>query len=145
MAVILGQYIVSDKNTNLSDYAIGLSLPVQIGTNSFLQTYDNLSALKASVTNLLRTNQGERIGLPLFGTRLRSILFEPNDEGLEDKIFDAIDTAVRFWIPQLQIQSIEVSNTNEQRDRNEVTVSIVFNAPFMNSSFVVNLNFTNNS
>ncbi len=145
MAVILGQYIVSDKSNNLSDYAIGLSLPVQLGTKTFEQTRDNISALKANVVNLLRTAPGERIGLPTFGTRLRQVLFEPNNDEIEDKIYDAIDSAVKFWIPQLSVQSIEVNSTNNDKDRNTVNVKVTFTAPYQNASFSVNVNFANNT
>ena len=46
MAVIVGQYIVTGNNKSVSDYAIGLSLPLQMGTATFNQTYDNLVQLK---------------------------------------------------------------------------------------------------
>ena len=48
MAVVVGQYIVTGNNKSVNDYAIGLSLPLQMGTNTFNQTYNNLEQLKSN-------------------------------------------------------------------------------------------------
>jgi hypothetical protein len=42
MAVVLGTYILSNGNEQINDYAIGLTLPLQMSTNTFNQSYDNL-------------------------------------------------------------------------------------------------------
>ena len=108
MAVVLGTYIVNSSNEQLNDYAIGLSLPLQMTANTFNQTYDNLVQLKSNVRNLLLTRKGERLGQPTFGTNLHTLLFEPNDEELEQKIYDTIDNSIRNWLPQLSIREINI-------------------------------------
>jgi phage baseplate assembly protein W len=140
MAVILGTYMVTNANQEINDYAIGLSLPLQMTTNTFNQTYDSLVQLKSNVRNLLLTKKGERLLQPNFGTNLHNLLFEPNDEELEQKIYDAIDSAVRFWIPQLNIEEINVEATDAMKDTNSVNVSIVFSTKYNNQNFNVDLN-----
>jgi phage baseplate assembly protein W len=130
MAVIIGQYFV-DSNPSLrdiSDYALGLDIPMQMGTNTFFQNYDSVAQLKANVTLLLRTRQGERLNQPLFGTKLHQALFEPNDDEIKQKISDAIETAVRYWIPDLLVSDIEIDQSDEMKDKNQVGIKISFNA-----------------
>ena len=137
MAVIVGQYIVTGNNKSISDYAIGLSLPLQMGTTTFNQTYDNLEQLKSNVKNLLLTNRGERLGLPTFGCGLQSLLFEPNDAELEDKIYNTIENAINYWLPQLLIDSIEITSEDTDKDNNTINVSIVFTAKYNQQNFKV--------
>jgi phage baseplate assembly protein W len=137
MAVVVGQYIVTSNNKNLSDYAIGLSLPLQMGNETFNKTYDNLEQLKSNVKNLLLTNQGERLGQPLFGTNLRALLFEPNDEDIKSKIYDSIESAIEFWLPQLEIFSINIESTDRMKDEHSLNVSIVFTAKYNQQNFSV--------
>ena len=140
MAVVLGTYVVTNANQEINDYAIGLSLPLQMSTNTFNQTYDNLVQLKSNVRNLLLTKKGERVGQPNFGTNLHRLLFEPNDDSLEDKIFQAVDSAVRLWLPQLTINEINIEATNEMKDSHEVSVSITFTANYNSQSVKVDFN-----
>ena len=140
MAVVLGTYTVNSSTEQLNDYAIGLSLPLQMTSNTFNQTYDNLVQLKSNVRNLLLTKKGERIGQPNFGTNLHRLLFEPNDDSLEDKIFQAVDSAIRLWLPQLSINEINIEATDEMKDLNEVSVSITFTANYNSQSFTVDFN-----
>jgi len=147
MAVLIPRYDVTN-NPNLKgigDYALGLDLPLQMGTKTFVQNYDYILQLKANVTNLLRTQQGERLMQPLFGTKLRQILFEPFDESIEDKIFEAIDTAVRVWVPELTIANIEVNQDNKLKDKNTVEIKVAFNVNSSNASFVTVFNMNSNN
>ena len=142
MAVVLGTYVVTNANQEINDYAIGLSLPLQMSTNTFNQTYDNLVQLKSNVRNLLLTKKGERVGQPNFGTNLHRLLFEPNDEELEQKIYDTIDNSIRNWLPQLSIREINIEATDEMKDKNSINVSIVFTANYNRQDF--NVEFTVN-
>ena len=142
MAVVLGTYVVTNANQEINDYSIGLSLPLQMSTNTFNQTYDNLVQLKSNVKNLLLTRKGERLGQPTFGTNLHTLLFEPNDEELEQKIYDTIDNSIRNWLPQLSIREINIEATDEMKDKNSINVSIVFTANYNRQDF--NVDFTVN-
>jgi phage baseplate assembly protein W len=137
MAVVVGQYIVTGNNKSVNDYAIGLSLPLQMGTNTFNQTYNNLEQLKSNVKNLLLTNKGERLAQPLFGTNLRELLFEQNDGDIKSKIYDSIESAIEFWLPQLEINSIDIESTDRMKDEYGLNVSIVFTAKYNQQNFTV--------
>jgi phage baseplate assembly protein W len=140
MAVVLGTYLVTSANEEINEYAIGLSLPLQMTTNTFNQTYDNLVQLKSNVRNLLLTRKGERLLQPNFGSNLHNLLFEQNDGTLEEKIYEAVSSAIKYWLPQLTIAEIIVEATDEMKDLNEVGVSITFIANYNNQSFNVDFN-----
>jgi phage baseplate assembly protein W len=140
MAVILGTYVVTNANQEINDYAIGLTLPLQMSTNTFNQSYDNLVQLKSNVRNLLLTKKGERLAQPTFGTNLHRLLFEPNDEELEQKIYDTIDNSIRTWLPQLSIKEINIEATDEMKNNNSINVSIVFTANYNRQDFNVEFN-----
>ena len=126
MAVVLGTYIVNNSTEQLNDYAIGLSLPLQMTANTFNQTYDNLVQLKSNVRNLLLTKKGERLMQPEFGCGLQELLFEQNDTGLETRIEDVINDAVGYWLPYININSIDIQSDPAQRDVNIINVNVSY-------------------
>ena len=125
MAVVLGQKRVIDTK-EYSDYAIGLSLPLQIGKSAFNQTYNTIDQVKTNIKSLLLTRRQERVMQPFLGSGLHEILFEMNDEQLVTKIEDTITEAVSFWLPFVNINEIVVTADNNMKDNNVVEVSIDF-------------------
>ena len=125
MAVILGQKRVIDTK-EYSDYAIGLSLPLQIGKTAFNQIYNTVDQVKTNIKSLLLTKRQERVMQPFLGSGLHEVLFEMNDEQLVTKIEDTITEAVSFWLPFVNISEIVVTADNNMKDNNTVEVSIDF-------------------
>ena len=125
MAVVLGQKRVIDTK-EYNDYAIGLSLPLQIGKTAFNQTYNTIDQVKTNIKSLLLTRRQERVMQPFLGSGLHEILFEMNDEQLVTKIEDTITEAVSFWLPFVNINEIVVTADNSMKDNNVVEVSIDF-------------------
>jgi uncharacterized protein len=125
MAVELGSKIVKDTET-YNDYAIGITLPIQNGNTFFNQSFQTKDQVKSNIKNLLLTKRGERILQPEFGSGLQELLFEFNDENLETKIEETITQALELWLPYVNIDSIDIEQTNELKDRSRVNVSITF-------------------
>jgi phage baseplate assembly protein W len=149
MAVVLGNNALQQDDSRNSekyrgdfinytdDYALGITLPLQFGQNTFNQAYDNITQLKANIKNLLLTQRGERMMQPKFGTDLTKLLFEQNTEQLQEKIYNAIEAAISYWIPQVSIQTIDIKTTDLMKDKNTVEVSIVFTANYNKQNFNV--------
>jgi len=137
MAVVIGQYIVTGNNKTIRDYAYGMKYPYVMSNNTFELAYDNLTALKSNLTNLLSTKRGERLIQPLFGTNLHTFIFEHQSDELNEKIFKEIESTVAFWIPQVSIQQIELSSSQDQLDKGIYEIKIVFQADFNNELFDV--------
>lgn len=140
MAIILGSKPVKDT-TQFSSYAYGITLPIQIGNTAFKQAFTSYEQVKSNIKNLLLTKKLERIMNPGFGSGLQELLFEQNDEVLISDIEEAINDAVEKWLPYVSIEDVNVRATNQQKDRNEIYVSITFrmrNSPTLESvSFTV--------
>lgn len=125
MAIELGSKIVKDTET-YNDYAIGISLPLQIGGTGFTQTFTTTEQVKSNIKNLLLTQKGERILQPEFGSGLHDILFDFNDDDIEGRIEDTINEAFQTWLPYVTIADIVVEQTDALKDRNRVNISLKF-------------------
>ena len=125
MAIELGSKLVKDTQT-YNDYAIGISLPLQIGGTGFTQTYNTTDQIKSNIKNLLLTQKGERILQPEFGSGLHEILFDFNNDDIEGKIEDAINEAFEQWLPYVTVADIVVEQTDALKDRNRVNISLTF-------------------
>jgi len=140
MAIVLGQKLVQDTK-KYQDYAIGITLPLQIGNTAFNQSFTTAEQVKSNIKNLLLTKKGERVVQPEFGSGLQSLLFEFNDGELSEKIENTITQALEQWLPYVTAESIDIEQTNDNKDRNLVNVSISFsilNTPDLNTvSFTV--------
>ena len=115
---------VIEKDLN-EDVYIGLELPLTYGTNGFFnRTKTALEQTKSNIKNLLMTRKGERLGNPTFGSDLFAVLFEQEGDDIENKVEEAIHSAMSVWLPFVIINNIETkfSTTN----RNAINVSIQF-------------------
>ena len=125
MAVELGRRIVKDT-VAYNNYAIGITLPLQFGENTFEQSFQTKDQIKSNIKNLLLTKRGERILQPQFGSGLQSLLFEPNVDDLEGRIEDTINDSLKQWLPYVTAEEIDIESTDELRDNNKLNVSIKF-------------------
>lgn len=125
MAVELGRRIVKDTK-EFANYAIGITLPLQFGENTFEQSFLTKDQVKSNIKNLLLTKRGERILQPEFGSGLQALLFEPNVDDLEGRIEDTINDSLEQWLPYVTAEEIDIESTDELRDNNKINVSIKF-------------------
>jgi phage baseplate assembly protein W len=125
MAIVLGQKLVKDTK-QYNDYAIGITLPIQIGNTAFNQSFTTIEQTKSNIKNLLLTKKYERIMQPNLGSGLQELLFEPNDDDLAEKIENTINSSMETWLPFVTIEDISIEQSNELRDTNQVNVSLRF-------------------
>lgn len=125
MAIVLGQRKIQDLQ-QFEDYAIGLTLPIQIGNVAFNQSFKTIDQTKTNIKNLLLTKRRERVMQPNLGSGLQELLFDFNDDTLADKIEQTITEAIQTWLPYVNIEEINVQQSNELKDSNRVDISINF-------------------
>ena len=125
MAIVLGSKLVKDTE-KYNDWAIGVVLPIKIGNTGFNQSYTTAVQTKSNIKNLLLTKKYERLMQPNLGSDLQKVLFEMNDDSLEEKIENAINNSIETWLPFVTIEDISVEQTNELKDANQVNVSLKF-------------------
>jgi phage baseplate assembly protein W len=95
----------------------------------------NEQAIKQSLRSIVLTSYGERFFQPNIGSDIKKFLFEPNDVVLAENVKFAIENAIRFHEPRVNILGVEVNSFAEE-DR--LSVNIVFS--IINSINVQNLN-----
>lgn len=127
MAYELGRKNVKDLE-EFDNYAIGMSVPFKRGnTGYFEQNYQTIDQVKSNIINLLKTNRGERIMQPEFGSGLREVLFNQMDDSeFTLSIEGAINSAFEQWMPYVTVENIDVDLSAELLDRNQTEVSINF-------------------
>jgi len=73
-------------------YGLGFPLGSDREKGGFFTKKTGVALIKDAVSQLLRTERGERVLLPKFGCNLRRFLFQPLDE----QTFEAIKEEIRF-------------------------------------------------
>jgi phage baseplate assembly protein W len=135
MAIVLGEKLVRENKT-FNDFAVGISLPIQIGNTAFNQNFTNVDEVKTNILSLLLTKKGERVMQPELGSGLQELLFEQNDDELAQRIEDEITNTLSMWLPFVNIDQINVEQSNYNKDTNTVKVSLTFsinNNPQLNT------------
>jgi phage baseplate assembly protein W len=72
--------------------------------------------IRANLIHLILTRKGSRYYLPDFGTRLYEFIFDQNDSVSFNLIEDEIRESVKKYIPNLDINSIEVISAEDDPD-----------------------------
>ena len=125
MAVILGKKLVIDSK-QFEDYAIGITLPIQIGNTAFNQSFITADQIKSNIKNLLLTKRFERLMQPEFGSGIQELLFNMNDEMSADNLENTIVDTLSKWLPFVNVQTINIQQPNDYKDNNKVEVSVSF-------------------
>lgn len=83
----------------------------------------NEEAIKNSIRNILMTSRGERLFNPLYGSDIRSILFENFSPQTESSLNSFIRTAITNFEPRASLIDVVVSALPDQ---NAYVATIVF-------------------
>lgn len=118
---------------------INIQFPFQDDPDGkFLKMNDeSKKAIKSDLMHLLMTNKGERLYMPDFGANLRQYIFEQNDTPSWDGIRNEINDAVRKYIPNLIINNL--STTQSEDNIHAVVVRVdytVTTGAFQSSDFI---------
>jgi len=125
MAVVLGSKPVQDLE-EFEDYGIGITLPLQIGDVAFQQSFKTIDQVKTNIKSLLLTKQQERVMQPFLGSGLGALVFDFNDDELATKIEDTINESIQRWLPFVNVDNIDIEQTDVLKDQNRVNVSLRF-------------------
>jgi len=105
---------------------IGLKYPISDNPKGLMAAATGAAAIKSDLMQLILTNPGERVMLSDFGTGLRKLLFEQNNDILFEKIRSAIIEAISRWEPRVVLQEVIVTNQDNEatgtkiRDASEI-------------------------
>jgi phage baseplate assembly protein W len=79
--------------------------------------------IRANLVHLLLTRKGSRYFLPDFGTRLYEFIFELNDAVTYANIEEEIRETVKRYIPNLEINSIKITNPELEPEDGSASIS----------------------
>ena len=82
------------------------------------------AAVKGAIVSILKTNFGERLFAPEFGSNLRGLLFEQMNPITEQRMRKKIEAAIARHEPRAEVLGITV---NGQEEQNRYEISILFN------------------
>jgi phage baseplate assembly protein W len=93
----------------------GLTFPLGNNRNSggFFKKNSGRALIKQAVTQLIRTERGERLMLPNYGCNLRKYLFQPVTQDLFGSIRNTIEESFRNYIVGARLLKVGVFETGE--------------------------------
>jgi len=86
----------------------------QNGGSAFAVSFSTEEQAISNLKNLLGTSRGERYMQPLFGTRIREAVFQPNTLNLEEFIRETITEAIEKWLPYINLQGVDIIRDIDQ-------------------------------
>jgi len=98
---------------------INIEFPFQESKNGFFLELNqsDAKAVRSDLMHLILTRKGERLYNPEFGTDLLRFIFEPNDNLTYSNIKLDIQTVVKKYLPNLEVNDVivEIDEGNEYR------------------------------
>ena len=86
----------------------GISYPVKLGDNGLFKSTTDIDLINGNILQIIGTRRGERVMLPLFGSRILDFIFEPLDHITCALMrFDLIQSIIA-WEPRILLDK---SNT----------------------------------
>lgn len=108
--------------TTPSVFGKSLSFPLRVGADGRIAWSEGEHNVRESIAVILKTEPGERIGLPGFGAGLGRFLFEPNTPATRLLIQERISEALKRWERRIQVESVEVSADPQQSEAAIATI-----------------------
>ncbi len=99
---------------------------------------------EAAKSNLLLLLNSERLSLfgdPYFGTLLKQVIFQPNNNIIVDLIIDELYTTICTYIPQLHLTRNDITIKSNKIDL-FATINVTYKID--NTSDLYHINLTNN-
>ena len=119
MPKVIGTTIVP-KNKEYRDLAFSMFANPMSGD---IGKKTGAAAVKGAIVSILKTNFGERLYAPEFGTRIRGLLFEQMTPLTEQRIKKEIESAIARHEPRAEVLGVSVKAQEEQ---NRYEISILF-------------------
>ena len=98
-------------------------------------------AIKSNLILLLNSDRLSLFGDPYYGTMLKPVIFQPNNNIIADLLIDELYTTIRTYIPQITVDRKSIQVMSDKIDL-YVTINVIYNID--NTSDLYMINLTNN-
>jgi hypothetical protein len=92
--------------------------------------------IQSSLEILLTTRPGERVMRPDYGCNLDELVFEPLTTTFKTYIKDLISTAILYYEPRIEVNSIDLDDTGELEGRILIVIDYTISATNTRFNFV---------
>lgn len=119
---------------------INIEFPFQDSKDGFFLNMNNVDskAIRSDLMHLILTRKGERLYNPEFGTDLLRYIFEPNDSVTYSDIKLDIQTTVKKFIPNLNVDDIIIEPSDEYEYKANVRINYTITDDiFSESDFII--------
>jgi len=93
----------------MSIFGRSMSFPPRVGADGRFVWSDGEQNIRESITVILKTEPGERVGVTDFGAGLGRFLFEPNNVATHARVRDAIQRALETWEQRIDVDAVDVA------------------------------------
>ena len=87
----------------------GIAYPVKSGSKGLFNTKTDIDLIKGNIIQILGTRRGERVMLPLFGSRILEFIHEPLDHITCALLRYELIQAVQKWEPRIILNKKKTS------------------------------------
>lgn len=98
-------------------------------------------AIKSNLILLLNSDRLSLFGDPYYGTMLKPVIFQPNNNIIADLLIDELYTTIRTYVPQITVDRNSIRVMSDKIDL-YVTINVIYNID--NTSDLYMINLTNN-
>lgn len=91
----------------------GIPYPIEKTPTGYFPRQSGVRQIVSDVLQLLLTNPGERVMLPEFGTPLKRLFFDQNDEVVVEQARQMIIQSLARWEPRVEVTQLNVAVGNE--------------------------------
>jgi len=106
----------------------GIKFPFQFnvigGTEVSVAVSEKYDHINESIQQILATSPGERVMLPEFGSRLRELLFEPNNAVLKTLARVYVIDAVKRWEKRISIKEVYIDDNPQSLNQGLLNIHI---------------------
>ena len=124
---------------------VGVGFPVSLDTQGDFILAEYEESVRQSILIILGTAKGERVMRPDFGCAIYDLVFEPNSSATAGKVSQAIQEALLFFEPRIDVLDIQVNSAMvNSNSRGEVNFEITPNTETMLVDIEYQVRATNN-
>lgn len=84
--------------------------PLQRGPRGFFARSEGVDVIRENIEQILGTPLGSRVMHPTFGCDIERLLFEQNDQHLEDQLQLEVKRAIEKWEPRVVFLGVTVEH-----------------------------------
>jgi Bacteriophage baseplate protein W len=106
-----------------SVFGRSVAFPPRVGADGRFVWSEGEANIRESITVVLKTDPGERVGVPDFGAGLGRFLFEPNNAATHARIQDAILRALTSWERRIQVEAIDIAADGDDAENALATIT----------------------